>query len=264
MEQKTNADTAKNMQEILKSMKILYVEDEAEAREELTDVLKRRAGKVITAENGRQGLERFEMHMPDIVIADLYMPEMDGLEMLRRIREGGHDPAVIVVSAVEDVETILSAIDTGIVKYILKPVNIQELLEVLADRASEIYGRRQRSLAALPENRKRVEDEIKKEFASMLKTMTGKGPRDVSVFMAEDRIELVATEVLTIFEKNLLDNYQNIAIIKYIRELFFSVKALELCSMLSRISGRKVSYKEVQVNAEKDRNKLIFTIEQDG
>ena len=97
-----------------------------------------------------------------------------------------------------------------------------------------------------------------------MKAVTGKGPRNVSVFMADDRIELVATEVLTIFEKNLLDNYQNIAIIKYIRELFFSVKALELCSMLSGISGRKVSYKEVQVNAEKDRNKLIFTIEDDG
>jgi len=264
MEQKNNTDRARDMQEILKTVKILYVEDEAEAREELTDVLKRRAGKVITAENGRQGLELFEAHTPDIVIADLYMPEMDGLEMLRRIREGGHEPAVIVVSAVEDVETILSAIDTGIVKYILKPVNMQELLEVLAERAAELYERRRKSMAALPENRKKVEDEIKKEFAAMLKTMTGKGPRDVSVFCAEDRIELMATEVLTIFEKNLLDNYQNIAIIKYIRELFFSVKALDLCSMLSRISGRKVSYKEVQVNVEKDRNKLIFTIEEDG
>ncbi len=258
MGQKANTD------KILKSMKILYVEDEAEAREELADVLKRRAGKVIIAENGRQGLELSEMYAPDIVIADLYMPQMDGLEMLRHIREGGHEPSVIVVSAVEDVETILSAIDVGIVKYILKPVNMTELLEVLTELASEIYGKRQRGRAVLPENRKQVEDEIKKEFASMLKTMTGKGPRDVSVFMTEDRLEMVATEVLTVFEKNLLDNYQNIAIIKYIRELFFSVKATELCSMLSRISGRKVSYKEVQVNVEKDRNKLIFTIEEDG
>lgn len=262
--QRERTDEAMEMKEILKTMKILYVEDEAEAREELADVLKRRAGKVITAENGRRGLEMFEIHTPDIIIADLYMPEMDGLEMLRRIREAGHTPAVIVVSAVEDVGTILDAIDTGIVKYILKPVNMQELLEVLADRAAEIYGRRQRELAALPENRKRAEDEMKKEFASMLKAMTGKGPRDVSVFMADDRIELVASEVLTIFEKNLLDNYQNIAIIRYIRELFFSVKAEAFCEMLSRISGRNVSYKEVQVNVEKDRNKLIFTIQQGG
>ena len=113
----------------------------------------------------------------------------------------------------------------------------------------------------MPENKKKIEDEIKREFSSLLKTMTGKGPRNVSVFMNSDTIELVAAEVLTVFEKNLLDNFQNIAIIRYIRELFFSVKADTLCDMILRISGRKVMLSEIRINVENDKNKLIFTID---
>ena len=246
--------------EILKKMKVLYVEDDEEAREELTDVLKRRVGRVIVADNGRQGLELYDDFLPDIIIADFYMPEMDGIEMLSRIREKGGDPAAIVVSAVNDVDIILSAIDVGIDKYILKPVNVRDLLDAMEEQARMIYDRKKMSDATLPENRKKVEDDIKKEFAAMLKTMTGKGPRNVSVFVNGDTVELVATEVLTIFEKNLLDNFQNIAIIKYIRELFFSVKAKEFCDMILRISGREVRLTDIRINVENDRNNLIFTV----
>lgn len=246
--------------EILKKMKVLYVEDDEEAREELTDVLKRRVGRVIVADNGRQGLELYDDFLPDIIIADFYMPEMDGIEMLSRIREKGGDSAAIVVSAVNDVDIILSAIDVGIDKYILKPVNVRDLLDAMEEQARMIYDRKKMSDAALPENRKKVEDDIKKEFAAMLKTMTGKGPRNVSVFVNGDTVELVATEVLTIFEKNLLDNFQNIAIIKYIRELFFSVKAKEFCDMILRISGREVRLTDIRINVENDRNNLIFTV----
>ena len=250
--------------EMLKNMKILYVEDDPQAREELLEVLKRRVGKVFSGENGKQGLELYLDHEPDIVIADLYMPEMDGLEMIRQIRAAGHAPEVIVTSAVEDANTIIGAIDAGVAKYILKPVDLSELLEVLRQQASAIYERRNKQAAALPENRKKVEDEMKKEFSAFLKSTTGKGPREVSVFMNDERIELVASEILTIFEKNLLDNYQNIAIICHIREMFFSVKGDEICQLLTRISGRRVMLKEVVINIEKDKNKLIFTIEHDG
>ena len=92
-----------NTDEILKNMKVLYVEDDEEAREELTDVLKRRVGKVIVGENGKRGLELYNDFLPDIIIADFYMPEMDGIEMIRRIRRQGADPAAIVISAVSEV-----------------------------------------------------------------------------------------------------------------------------------------------------------------
>ena len=247
--------------EILKNMKVLYVEDDEAAREELADVLKRRVGKVLVGENGQRGLELYEDFLPDIIIADFYMPELDGIEMLKQLREQGSEARAVVVSAVSDVNIVLSAIDVGIDKYVLKPVNVQELLKVMEDQARAIYEKKRKSDAVLPENKKKIEDEIKREFSSLLKTMTGKGPRNVSVFMNSDTIELVAAEVLTVFEKNLLDNFQNIAIIRYIRELFFSVKADTLCDMILRISGRKVMLSEIRINVENDKNKLIFTID---
>lgn len=251
------------MSENLKNVKVLYVEDDAEAREELADVLKRRCGRVLACENGRRGIALYEDFHPDIILADLYMPEMDGIEMIRQIRQRGGDPAVLVLSAVSDVDTILNAVDAGISKYILKPVNLKELLDSLEVLAQSILSRRPAARELLPERKKQAESEIKKEFAAFLKNATGKGPRDVSVFIRDDQIEILASEVLTVYEKNLLDNYQNIIIIKHIRELFYSAKESDICQLVGSILKQNVRLKEVSVNAEKDRNKLILTIEQD-
>ena len=83
--------------EILKNMKVLYVEDDEAAREELADVLKRRVGKVLVGENGQRGLELYEDFRPDIIIADFYMPELDGIEMLKQLREQGSEARAVVV-----------------------------------------------------------------------------------------------------------------------------------------------------------------------
>ena len=128
--------------EILKNMKVLYVEDDEAAREELADVLKRRVGKVLVGENGQRGLELYEDFRPDIIIADFYMPELDGIEMLKQLREQGSEARAVVVSAVSDVNIVLSAIDVGIDKYVLKPVNVQELLKVMEDQARAIYEKK--------------------------------------------------------------------------------------------------------------------------
>ncbi|MEG0829577.1 MAG: response regulator [Anaerovoracaceae bacterium] len=244
----------------LKGMKILYVEDDAQAREELTEVLKRRAGKVMVGENGLQGLALYEHFRPDIILADLYMPEMDGVEMIRKIRLLKGNPVVIVTSAVEDVDTILNAVDAGIDKYLLKPVNLQELLDVLGDFAEAIQSKRQPETAYLGENKKQIEAEIKKNFAAFLKNTTGKGPRDVIAFIGNSQIEIMASDVLTVFEKNLLDNNQNIAIIKHNRKLFFSVKEKEICQLIGKDLGQDLRLKEVFIDIENDKNKLLFAI----
>lgn len=250
--------------QILKNIKILYVEDDEQAREELQDVLKRRTGKVMIAENGKQGLELYQDFLPDLILADLYMPEMDGIEMIRRIRElKKGNPSVIVISAVNDLDTVLSAVDAGIDKYLLKPVSLTDLLQALTELAAVVHARHQAASGSLPENKRQLEGEIKKQFAAFIKSTTGKGPRDIDVFIHDGQIEILASEVLTIFEKNLLDNYQNIVIIKHIRELFYSVKEADICQLIQSVLGQEVRLKEVLINAEKDRNKLIFTINQD-
>lgn len=250
----------RNAIELLKNMKILYVEDNSEAREELTDVLKRRAGKVLTAGNGKQGVELYEDYLPDIVLADLYMPEMGGIEMIRQIRKLEGNPAVIVISAANEIDTILGAVDAGIDKYLRKPVSLKALLEALAELAELIQSRRPDAPAILPENKKAAEAEIKKEFAAFLKSATGKGPRDVSVFIQDSQVEIMAAEVLTVLEKSLLEDSRSSTVIRQMRELLFTVREEQLCQMIAAVLGCTVRLRDISINAEKDRNKLIFTI----
>lgn len=112
-------------------MKILYVEDESQAREALTKYLNRRFGKIFTAEDGVEGLSVFQEQEPDLVIVDLYMPNMDGLEMIKRIKKISPNVYVIVTSAVDEVGAILNGVNLGIDKYLLKPINPEELVKLV-------------------------------------------------------------------------------------------------------------------------------------
>ena len=108
--------------EMLSNLKILCVEDDEFARGEMVSFLKKRAGKVFSAENGEEGIRQYEIHKPDIVIADLLMPGMDGMEMLRKLREEDNKMHAIVVTSVKELDTVLESIDLGVDNYIIKPV----------------------------------------------------------------------------------------------------------------------------------------------
>jgi response regulator of citrate/malate metabolism len=74
-----------------------------------------------TASTGAQALEEIERLRPDLVLLDVYLPDMTGLEILRRLRAGGSGVDVIVISAARDVESIRSALHGGVLHYLVKP-----------------------------------------------------------------------------------------------------------------------------------------------
>ncbi|MDP8486657.1 butyrate response regulator transcription factor BumR [Campylobacter jejuni] len=110
---------------------ILVVEDEIKTRESLINVLSERFSKVIGAQNGDEGLKKFKKFKPDLVITDIAMPIMDGLDMAREIKEISDDVPIVVLSAYSEKERLLRSIDIGIDKYLIKPVDIEELFKVL-------------------------------------------------------------------------------------------------------------------------------------
>ena len=132
----------------LKELKVLYVEDDQATAEELSQFLKRRVGKVYVARDGQQGLELFEENKPDIIIADLFLPKIGGIEMVKAIRSKGFETPVIITSAVSDSNVILSAVDAGILKYLLKPIRTTELLRELGGNRRK-NGRQQCSLPGI-------------------------------------------------------------------------------------------------------------------
>ncbi|MGP1485630.1 MAG: response regulator transcription factor [Campylobacter sp.] len=121
------------MSENLKQINILLVEDEAGTRKQLTDVFEGKFGKVIVATNGDEGLKKFKKYTPNIVVTDILMPIIDGLDMARQIKEISKDTPIIVLSAFSEKERLLKAIDVGIDKYLIKPIDVEELFVVLND-----------------------------------------------------------------------------------------------------------------------------------
>ncbi|EAL5334583.1 DNA-binding response regulator [Campylobacter jejuni] len=119
------------MSQECKELIILVVEDEIKTRESLINVLSERFSKVIGAQNGDEGLKKFKKFKPDLVITDIAMPIMDGLDMAREIKEISDDIPIVVLSAYSEKERLLRSIDIGIDKYLIKPVDIEELFKVL-------------------------------------------------------------------------------------------------------------------------------------
>ncbi|EMJ9529684.1 response regulator transcription factor, partial [Campylobacter jejuni] len=119
------------MSQECKELIILVVEDEVKTRESMINMLSERFSKVIGAQNGDEGLKKFKKFKPDLVITDIAMPIMDGLDMAREIKEISDDVPIVVLSAYSEKERLLRSIDIGIDKYLIKPVDIEELFKVL-------------------------------------------------------------------------------------------------------------------------------------
>ncbi len=116
---------------IFNSLKILLVEDEPEIREGLSRFLRRRVKELIVAVNGREGRELFEPEHPDIVITDIRMPVMDGLSMIRSIREIDPEIPIIVTTGHNDEKFLLESINLGVDRYLKKPIVHADLLATL-------------------------------------------------------------------------------------------------------------------------------------
>lgn len=119
--------------EMLKSLVILLVEDDDEVQYELSCFLKKRVGTLYIASNGLVGLESYKKNKPDVVVTDIKMPVMNGLEMAKGIREINQDVPIILITAFTKQESLLNSIDIKIDKYVHKPINPFLLLDVFLE-----------------------------------------------------------------------------------------------------------------------------------
>lgn len=110
---------------------ILIAEDHPETRTSLENFLKAIFKEVITAEDGADCLEKVEYYKPDILITDIRMPEIDGLESIKKIRQTDHTLPIIIISAYNTVEYLLQASNLDIQGYLLKPLDIEDLNDLL-------------------------------------------------------------------------------------------------------------------------------------
>ena len=130
-------------QNYLKKLTVLYVEDDDDTREQFTEFLSRPVGRLITSANGAEGLEAFIKYSPDIVVTDILMPKMDGLTMCYEIRGLAPNVPIIVITAFEQTDYLMRAIDIGVHRYVTKPVNSYLLFGRLLECAHRLRAEEQ-------------------------------------------------------------------------------------------------------------------------
>jgi len=114
-----------------KNIKVLYVEDDDIARENGVEYLENYFDTIYEASDAISALKLYEEYSPDIIITDIQMPKLNGLEFIQRIRQKDKKIQVIVISAFCDKEYLFKAIELQLVKYLVKPVKEKEFEEAL-------------------------------------------------------------------------------------------------------------------------------------
>jgi two-component system, NtrC family, response regulator HydG len=153
--------------------RILVVDDEASARSGLERLLQQEGFSVKTAEDGAIALRVAAEFAPDVVVTDLKMPEMDGMELLKHLREQDHDLPVIMATAFGDLSSAVAAMRAGADDYLTKPIDIEALV-LSIERTME-----RRALRVEAENFRRQAREKEKEG---LQGLIGTSPAMQSVY----------------------------------------------------------------------------------
>ena len=120
--------------------KILVVDDEPEVRKLMEHFLTDRGYQVRLAANGREGLAAIDSFSPDVVLLDMHMPEMDGLETLKELAVRAPGLPVIMVTVNEDVQTTSQILQLGAADYVPKPFNLDYLEQAINIQLSVARG----------------------------------------------------------------------------------------------------------------------------
>lgn len=166
---------------------ILVVEDDSAVRKLITTTLETHEYNYIIAANGQSALQETSDHKPDIILLDLGLPDIDGIEVIKRIRTWSEVPIIVISARSEDIDKI-DALDSGADDYLTKPFSIDELLARL-----RVTQRRLASMKnADAEDSEFINGELRIDYAAG------------SVFMNDEEIHLTPIEykLLCLLAKN--------------------------------------------------------------
>ncbi len=134
---------------------ILYIDDDELAIDYFRTVLEERYKKIITASSGIDGVNKFFETLPDIVIVDIIMPDINGIDVAVKIKEKYKDTEIIAVSSSDSSKNLMGAINAGIRNFILKPVSADKIYKIIEELKEDIKIKRE-----LKEYRKKLEDTV--------------------------------------------------------------------------------------------------------
>ncbi len=158
----------KDLHKYSNDLNVLYVEDDANLRNETEALFKMLFKNVDTAEDGSAGLEKYNNNFYDLVISDVNMPKMNGIEMSKKIREINSEQKIVIISAHDESHILIDLIRTGANGFILKPVHMEDLITTLYPVCRDAYTQiiNLQLIEELNEKNALLEEQLKKLRAS--------------------------------------------------------------------------------------------------
>ena len=123
------------------NMTLLYAEDDQQSRKNYAFVLEEYFSKVYLAEDGREALALYDEKKPDVLLLDISMPFINGLDVAKKVREKNKNIPIIMLTAHIEQEKLLTAIPLGLSKYIVKPIDNNTLIKTMLEAISDIQDR---------------------------------------------------------------------------------------------------------------------------
>lgn len=124
-------------------MKILVVDDDKTTRKMVSLILKSKGYEVVTAENGMDGLQKLGLEQINLILTDMNMPYMDGIEFTKQVRanpETSHIP-IVMLTTESDEEEKKRAFDAGVDDYLVKPATAEQIVESMRKIIKKIFGK---------------------------------------------------------------------------------------------------------------------------
>lgn len=119
-------------------IKLLIVEDDLVIRGIYRRVLQGIVSKIILAKNGEEGYEMFRLENPDLILSDIKMPVMNGLDMITKIREESKTVRILIMSAYGESRYFINAIESGVKGFLTKPIKNEDLEKIVSEQANDI------------------------------------------------------------------------------------------------------------------------------
>lgn len=142
--------------------KLIVIEDESALREEIVDILKFEGYKILSADNGATGLQLIRQEKPDLVLCDIMMPEMDGFEVLEKLKSESPEslPPFIFITALTERHNIRKGMEFGADDYLTKPFTRNELLNTIKSRLDKFSKLENRIAIATRQIERKLNDEV--------------------------------------------------------------------------------------------------------
>jgi len=188
---------------------VLYAEDDELIRTQTASFLGRFFPDVVLAEDGRLGLDKYKERAFNVVITDINMPSMNGIEMIKAIKEINYEQIILVTSAYNDSEYLMSLINLNVMHFVLKPFNNKQFLYVIYKIAEELSFEREKQqfeseIASLSKKAQKIVDQVQLGIIVIKDNtidMANKAFLDIGGFDSFDTLVLEMPEIGVLFEE---------------------------------------------------------------